>query len=288
MGFLKSFTVKRIILLAACCGALCLHAQELFPYTEPASNMPSHSLSAKLSSMFEKENGSQKIAQRYSPEVMLGLSKKWMVHAGFTLSDMMQEGFGGESVRLYAKYRFLSNDAVHRHFRMAAFLLASYSRNPLRYNEINLYGDQSGVQGGVIATQLLHKLALSGTVSLAEILHGERWKKRPQNTVAWQAIHYSFSAGFLLFPLNYTNYNQTNVNLYVEVLGSHNLAWPFEKDFVDAAPSVQAIFNSTGKLNIGYRFQLAGAVSRFANAGFMISYEHLFLNALRKKRSLTN
>lgn len=274
--------MKYLVLLAACCGTMCLRAQELFPYTEPASNMPAHSLSAKLSSMFERENRSQRIVQRYSPEVMLGLSKKWMLHAGFTLSDMMQKKLRSESVRLYAKYRFLSKDAVHQHFRMAAFGLASYSRNPLHHNELNLYGDQAGVQAGVIATQLLNKVAFSGTVSFTEILAKERWVKGLADAYAWHAVNYTFSAGYLLFPLNYTSYKQTNVNLYAELLSSRNTAWAFEKGFVDLAPAVQVIFSSTAKLNVGYRFQLAGDVSRLSNQNFMISYEHIFLNALKK------
>jgi hypothetical protein len=119
--------------------------------------------------------------QRYTPEAMFGLSKKWMVHGGATFSDMYSNGLRGESVRLYTKYRFLSNDDVHQHFRMAAFALASYSRNKPRYNELNLGGDQSGIQAGVIATQLIHKLAVSGTASLTEVLHKERWQKETQD-----------------------------------------------------------------------------------------------------------
>ncbi len=85
---------------------------------------------------------------------MFGLNKNWMVHAAVSVSDMHEEKFIFESLRLYAKYRFLSIDDVHKHFRMAAFGAASYSRNHLDHNEINLMGDQSGVQAGLIATQL--------------------------------------------------------------------------------------------------------------------------------------
>jgi hypothetical protein len=40
------------------------------------------------------------------------------------------------------------------------------------YDELSLEGDQSGVQAGLIATQLLHKLAISATVSGTQILPG--------------------------------------------------------------------------------------------------------------------
>lgn len=275
---------KYLLLLAACCGSLFLRAQELYPYTEPASNMPSRSLSAKLGAMAMRDGHYNKQAQRYAPELMLGLNRKWMVHVAATASNTHGKAFSGESVRLYTKYRFLSNDDVHRHFRMAAFALGSYSRNAPEYNELNLMGDQSGIQAGLIATQLIHKLALSGTASLTEVLHKKRWQKATEDSYAWQAVNYSLSAGYLLFPFSYTDYKQTNVNLYAEVLGSRNLAWASEKYFVDLAPSVQFIFNSAGKLNIGYRFQLAGDIDRMARQSFMVSYEHLFLNALRRKK----
>jgi hypothetical protein len=277
--------VKKIWFVAACFSTQLLQAQELYPYTEPASNMPAHSLAAKMGAMWEKDRNTGRFMQRYSPELMLGLNKKWMVHAVATIADMHTSNFRGESVRLYVKYRFLSNDAVHQHFRMAAFTQASYSRRLSAFNEVNLAGDQSGVQAGVIATQLYNKLAISATASVAEVLHKTRWQKDGPDGYAWQAVQYSLSAGYLLLPFQYRSYDQTNVNLYTELLGSRNLGVPSETYFVDLAPSVQFIFRSTAKLNLGYRFQLAGNINRLANRSVMLSYEHIFLNALRKKKS---
>ena len=270
---------------------LCVHgyplfAQELYPYTEPASNMPSRSVSVKYSVMTEKGvHTGNKILQRHSPEVMLGLNKNWMVHGAVSFSNMHQPGFTFESARMYAKYRFLSMDGVHKHFRMAAFSAGSYSRNHLDHNELNIMGDQSGVQAGLIATQLLNRTAISATGSYMEILDGDRWNKIYPQVHAFRAFHYSLSAGYLLFPIEYRDYDQTNVNLYAELLGSRNLDYPAEKYFIDMAPSIQFIFKSVGKLNIGYRFQLAGDIYRLSERSFMISYEHIFLNALRRKRS---
>ena len=274
---------KYLLFLAACCGGFLVHAQELYPYTEPASNVPARSLSVKLGAMYMRDEHYDEPAQRYASELTMGLSKSWMLRAGATFSDMHGKPFGGESVRLYTKYRFLSKDDVHKHFRMAAFALGSYTRNRPEFNELNLMGDQSGVQAGLIATQLIHKLAISGTVSLTEVLAKERRQKFVQDLHPWAAVNYSLSAGYLLFPFSYTSYRQTNINLYAELLGSRNLAWPSEKQYIDLAPSVQFIFNSAGKLNIGYRFQLAGDILRMSERSFMISYEHLFLNAFRRK-----
>ena len=259
-------------------------AQELYPFTEPASNMPSKSLSLKMGAMFGKGPHSNRILQRYTPEVMLGLNKKWMLHGSLGFSDMHESNFYFESARVYAKYRFLSNDEVHKHFRMAAFAAATYSRNHLDHNEINLMGDQSGVQAGIIATQLWNKFALSGSASLSEVIDEKRRDKILTQQYAFEAINYSLSAGYLVFPKNYTDYKQTNFNIYAELLGGKNLDWKYEKYFLDLAPSVQFIFNSSSKLNIGYRFQLKSDIYRLMKNSFMLSYEYIFLNSLRKKK----
>ena len=275
---MKFFLATITVLISFICSA-----QELYPYSEPASNMPAKSISTKLTAMYGKVNHTGRLSQRYMPELMFGFDKKWMVHASATFSDMMQPRFYFESVRGYAKYRFLSNDELHKHFRMAAFVAASYSRNSLNHNELNLMGDHTGVQLGVIATKLKNKFAVSATASLIEVLDTLRWSKYYDQQYAYQSLNYSLSAGYLLFPREYKDYNQLNVNLYVEALGGYNLDWEYEKGYIDLAPSIQFIFKSTGKLNIGYRFQLESDVNRMMDNSFMISYEHIFLNALKRK-----
>jgi len=220
------------------------------------------------------------------PEIMFGLNKNWMIHAGTNFSNMHQEELIWEGARLYAKYRFLSNDEVHKHFRMAVFAAGAYSRNHLDHNEINLMmGEQSGVQAGLIATQLWNKFALSATGSWNEVLNEERWDKSLQDVYAVRSINYSLSAGYLLLPFEYKDYDQTNINLYAELLGSRNINFDPEKFYVDLAPSVQAIFNSTAKLNVGYRFQLASDIYRLTKNSWMVSFEYIFLNALKKKKA---
>jgi hypothetical protein len=152
------------------------------------------------------------------------------------------------------------------------------------HNELNMMGDQSGVQAGLIATQLWNKLAISGTGSIMQVLNNKMKKESKPEEYAFQAFNYSLSAGYLLFPLEYTSYDQTNVNLYAEVLGGRNLDITREKYYVDLAPSIQFIFKSTGKLNLGYRFELSSDIYRLAKRQYMVSYEHIFLNALKKKK----
>lgn len=234
--------------------------------------------------MLEKGVHDNRLLQRHGSDLMFGVNKNLMLHAGLSVSDMHERKMIFESVRVYGKYRFLSIDDVHKHFRMAAFAGASISRNHLDHNEVNLMGDHTGVQAGLIATQLWNKFALSATGSWNEILDEERWQKVYPNNYSFNAFNYSLSAGYLVLPINYTNYDQTNVNVYAELLGAKNGGEHRDSFYVDLAPSLQFIFKSTSKLNLGYRFQLDGNIYRLAENSFMISYEHLFLNALRKPK----
>ncbi|HUC81097.1 MAG TPA: hypothetical protein VMR70_09285 [Flavisolibacter sp.] len=271
-----------LCVLLLCFSAM--QAQELYPYADPASNVPANSITLKNMSMFHGDAHSSRTLHRHLQDVMVGLNKDWMIRGGTSFSNMHQQNFIWEGARLYAKYRFLSNDDLHKHFRMAAFVGGAYSRNHLDHNEINLQmGEQSGVMAGLIATQLWNKFAISATGSWNEVLDAERWDKVHTGVHAVQSFNYSLSAGYLLLPFEYKDYDQTNINLYAELLGSRNINFDREKYYVDLAPSVQAIFNSAAKLNVGYRFQLSSDIYRLTKNSWMVSFEYLFLNALKKK-----
>jgi hypothetical protein len=165
---------------------------------------------------------------------------------------------------------------------MAAFGEVSHSVNKPTYEELSIEGDQSGIRYGLIATQLLHKLALSATVSNIQVLQNERWNKSLSGIAPFQAIDYSLSAGYLVLPKAYTSYKQTNLNLYLELLGQQ--LTDRKGYFMDIAPAAQLIFNSSIKFNMGYRWQIAGNVNRMASNGLFISGEILFLDVLRKQK----
>ena len=274
--------MKKIVLLIIIFISIKVNGQELYVFTEPASNMPAHSISAKLTGHFvTKDKIYKRLTQRYMPELMFGISKKLMLHLSATMGNMHTNDFRFESYALYAKYRFFSKDEIHRHFRMAVFADASHTNAPFHYDEITLMGDKSGVQIGLIATQLWNKLAVSGTVTHTQILD----KSRNDKVIyvpgrIYQGMNYSLSAGYLLFPKEYTNYKQTNLNLYTELLAQQTLDQ--KKHYVDIAPALQFIFNSNAKLNLGYRFQVAGNMSRMSTNSWQVSFERTFLNALKK------
>ena len=259
-------------------GMLYIHdvrAQELYVFTEPASNMPSHSISGKVTGRYSKHPGATNNMQRYTPEIMFGLNKKWMVHFASTFSDMYTRNVRWESARTYVKYRFLSKDDVHKHFRMAAFGEYSYSRNISTFDEIGLEGDNSGFQGGLILTQLINKLAVSSTLSYTQTI-----TNKSTDIVVFipgKSFNYSLSAGYLVLPVKYTSFKQTNFNIYTELLGQRSL--DMKKYVVDIAPAIQLIFNSNAKLNIGYRYQLTGNMYRMAEKSWLISFERTFLGA---------
>ena len=276
--------MKKLFILVLLFTAFRMSGQELYVFSEPASNVPAHSLSVKLTNHFVT---SDKIYGRFSnrlmPQVYLGVSKKFMVAAGGTFANMHTPNFRYESVNLYAKYRFLSKDELHKHFRMAVFAEASSTRAPFHYDEITLMGDKSGVELGVIATQLWHKLALSGTVAHTQVLHESRTNKVlyiPARN--YQSMNYAVSAGYLVLPKEYKDYRQTNLNLYAELLAQQTL--DRSTYFVDLATAMQLIFNSNAKLNLGYRFQLGGNMQRMTSNSWLISFERTFLGALKKKK----
>lgn len=295
--------MKKIFFLLCSCAILyTAQAQELYVFSDPASNVPAKSLTLKYGAkvMREKHLSHTYTTNRQMLESQWGFSKKLMMKTGFTFSDMYSNrAMKFESASLYAKYRFLSKDQVHKHLRAAAFVKGVLSTNPLRYDEITADGDQTALQGGLIVTQLIKKLAVSATLAGTQVMDEERWLKYggPRN-FGYKSINYSLSAGYLVLPRSYSSYKQTNFNLYLELIGSRGdgpqyIAYNRDAPgiyvaqkkyhFVDLAPAAQLIFNSSSKLNLGYRFQLKADAFRMATRSVFISFEHTFLNALRKK-----
>jgi len=278
----QSLNMKRVLYLLLL-TTFTAGAQELYVYTEPASNMPAHSLQAKLAATFmPSQAGEQNFRQRYVADAEAGINKNWMVHLGTSFSDINTNEFRWESVFLYTKYRFFSADELHKHFRMAVFSEAAFSRSPFRSDEVNLAGDKSGLQVGLIATQLWHKLALSGTVSHTQVLHRSRSSKSPSYLPSrvFQVMGYSLSAGYLLLPFEYTDYKQTNLNFYVECLAQQALGQ--RAYYIDLAPALQFIFNSNTKLNFGYRFEVGSDMDRMSRNSWLVSIDRTFLNAFKK------
>jgi hypothetical protein len=68
------------------------------------------------------------------------------------------------------------------------------------------------------------------------------------------------------------------MNIMMEVLGQ--VLAPGGKQYMDLAPSVQFIFNSQTRVDIGYKYELFGNMLRTAPNGFILRVEHLLFNVL--------
>ncbi|RYZ98830.1 MAG: hypothetical protein EOP47_18355 [Sphingobacteriaceae bacterium] len=259
---------KLFVTLAFIALTQTLYAQELYVNTEPASNMATNSIGIRLENQgFFKPM----YKNRTTLEVMYGANKNLMVHGSLYMSNFYRAGQRFEGGSAYAKYRFLSVDSVQRHFRGAVFLKASTINNPVINQEISLEGDNTGLQGGVVFTQLLHKLALSGSASYLRAFDNRGGYVVPAVN-AKNSLGYTLSAGYLLLPKKYENYNQVNLNLYVELLGKTNPG--YAQSYLDVAPAVQFIFNSVFRVDLSYRTPLYNQMERNSMNMYLVRLEY--------------
>lgn len=245
-------------------------AQELFTYSEPASNMPSRSLGIRATQLYQQQVSDNVNWYLLEPELMIGFSSKLMAHLKgfFTSSADMPLGARGGSA--YFKYRFYSADEIHSHFRIAAYGLAATNNLPVMQEAIDLSGMNSGFEAGAIATRLINKLALSSSVS---VIRGTKNSgKQPASLENRDAFAFSVSAGKLMLPKVYNSYEQTNLNLMLEMPGQVSLG--NGKMYLDLAPSIQLIFFSQLRVDAGYRFPVVNKLQRMADRGFLLRLEY--------------
>jgi len=276
MTLLKLIYMKLLLIILAVILSASVNAQELYSATEPASNMAARSIGIRLDNSIMNEINSSRINYHLIPEIMVGVSKKLMIHGNVFFSNR-SEKFRSEGGSLYAKYRFLSNDAVQRHFRMAAFSRISFNNSDIHQEEINMYGHNSGFEAGIVATQLIRKVALSSCISVLKATDNGNNNKFLYGSRESKAVNYTFSIGKLMLPKEYKDYGQTNINLMCEFLSQVNTG--SGNYYIDVAPSVQMIFNSQSRVDIGYRKEINSTLLRTAPNGFFIRLEHNFFNA---------
>jgi hypothetical protein len=264
--------MKAIIITLLLLYTLQAGAQELYPSSEPASNMASKSIGLRLNNKIYPPYN-----YRINPEVMFGITKKWMFHFNLFASNIHQNDLRFEGAGVYLKYRLLSFDDVQSHFRLALYGKASLINNPIQYSEVDLSGDNSGMTTGFIATQLLHKLALSASTGYIRGMDNLHDKIIDGQTK--QMINYSFSAGYLFLPFHYESYDQPNLNLYIEFLGKLN---PDKNEsYMDIAPALQLILNSIIRIDLVYQTPLYGNMNRINTREFLLRFEYNFFNVYK-------
>lgn len=266
--------MKKIISVGLLIIAFHASAQELFVLTEPASNMPAKTLGIRTMHSFMQQTSGSGINYHLMPELMWGINKNWMVHLQGFFSNR-NNTLITEGGSVYAKYRFLSIDEVHSHFRMAAYGRLSKNNADIHQEEIETMGHNSGYELGMIATQLLNKVAISGSLSYERAGDNKPDYKFPV-TQSNSALNYTLSVGKLILPKEYKSYKQVNVNLMLELLGQRLNG--NGKSYLDIAPAAQLIINSQARIDLAYRKQLYSNMQRTATDGFILKLEYTFFN----------
>jgi hypothetical protein len=230
-----------IFLLLHCSQA---PAQELFPLSEPASNIPKGALGIRLFTETYKEVN--QLRNMTGLRLMYGVTPKLSVyltgiasnHHGkkmpveFPFHNTPERGayypYKFNGLHVYGKYRFLSLDGENSHLRAAIYGEGTLVKTTHHETEPDLkMGDNSGLGAGLITTYLKDKFAVSLTAGVilpaAYTGHSpdpiESLPDVPVKVRYGKAIDYSLSFGYLLLPRKYKDYNQTNVNLYLELHG---------------------------------------------------------------------
>ena len=201
-----------------------------------------------------------------------------MVHVQAFISNRQQGGLKTEGGSLYAKYRFLSKDDIQKHFRMAVYGRYSINNADIHQQELETMGHNTGFEIGLIGTQLLHKVAISSSLSYERAFDNKPGYKFP-STESNNATNYTLSVGKLMLPKVYKDYKQINMNFMLELLGQYlnNNG----KSYLDIAPSVQFIINSQARVDIGYRQELYSSMNRTAPNGVVLKLEYTFFNVFK-------
>ena len=144
---------------------------------------------------------------------------------------------------------------------------------------INLNGDNSGYEAGLITTKLVNKIAISAGTSFLYATDNTGGNKFMYADKYRNALAYSLSFGKLMLPKEYTSYKQTNMNLMLELLGQTNFG--NGKTYLDLAPTIQFIILSKMRVDAGYRFAMVKDLERNATSVFLLRLEYNIFNAYK-------
>lgn len=275
--------MKKIYVILLVVFSFQVHSQELFVVTEPASNVPAGSLGFKLGHSLMDEKYKESYNYHILPEITWGINKSIMVRAtGFisnrTTSNRDLKTEGGA---LYAKFRILSVDDLHSHFRMSVFGRYSVNNSDIHQEEIETMGHNSGFEAGIVATKLNKKVAISTNISLEKAINNEPENPFPANQ-SNMAFNYTLSFGKLMYPKHFSNFKQTNINLMLELEGqtlNEN-----QKSFLDVVPSIQFIVNSQARIDLAYKQELYSSMVRSSPNGFYLNLQYTFFNIKRSNK----
>lgn len=263
--FVIAFLISQLVL-----------SQELFVVTDPASNVPTNTLSIRMGNTFMEVANSDKYNYNLNPELTYGLNKNLMLRTTLFTSNR-QGSYAFTGAGFYAKYRFLSSDDLNSHFRMAGFGRYSFNTASINQEAIEIMGMNSGFETGIVATKLIHKVALSSSVSFEKALNNG--SNSFPDKLGDNATNYTFSIGKLMYPKKYTSFKQTNINLMLEFVGqtiNEN-----GHSYLDFVPAIQFIINSRARIDVAYSKQIMSSLNRMAPNGILINFEYNFYNVIK-------
>lgn len=241
---MKSSRIGSVLGLLLC--HFSMQAQELFPNTEPASNIPQKTLGIRLMAEAYSEGGGF-IRNTNALRLMYGLTPRLSVYLTAASSNHHKKTLPSDypyhntpergvfkpyefnGLSMYAKYRFLSRDEEKAHLRMAVYAEGSAVNSAHDEGEPRLMDDTKGFGFGYIGTYLKNKFAVS--LTLGGIFPGkfkgmqvdviEGMPDIPTTVKYPNTLNYSLSMGYLLWPRTYNSYKQTNINIYCELMGKY-------------------------------------------------------------------
>ena len=304
-----------------------IKSQELFPHAEPASNVPKGIIGVRIMGEHfweikqPRNSGMLRIMYGLTPRLTVmatsGISnhhdrllpKNIITHTHngsqiiyYTNPKLYGKKypyiFGG--VNLYAKYRFLSKDGDGKHFRMALYGEYSYLTLAHDESEADLMEDNSGYGGGLIATWLQNKLAVSFT---GGVIIPKKYSEQTDLSGGYGTqivttemrygtnFNYSLSMGYRLMPKKYSNYNETNYNIYVELMGKYfeptviyqagekvNNTSPMlgRGYYLEAHPGIQKIIRSNTRIDLSFGMPLIKRSYTHFYPFYYIGVQHYF------------
>ncbi|MFI5135847.1 MAG: hypothetical protein ACHQD9_08345 [Chitinophagales bacterium] len=306
------------------------NAQELYPNSEPASTMGKNVLG--LRGVWETYNEQGRQRHQLELRTLYGVTKNFTVYLSTSISnhhgeylpnDFTSHSFLGSQlftytsnkvfgreypfrwggIYAYGKYRFLSIDGDHQHFRMAAFANYSTANLPHDIAEPNSDGDTGGFGCGLIATVLKKRFAATATTGF--ILPNDYHEVRNFDTsgtlttdIAYgKAFTYGLSLGYLLYPKVYRDYHQPNYNVYLELLGKYygqasvtQNGMPvsvesftlYSGNYLDATGSFQAIINSNTRLDLSIEVPLINRSWDHFYPLYQVAVQHYFYFGKKK------
>lgn len=299
---------KFYILSLLIISAIRSEAQELFIHAEPASTLPKNLFSVRYG--LETYEDEYIRRQWHALRFMYGITSKLSLTATMSASNHHAERFPDnpwayfqnhhgsgfsknyplrfEGFHFFGKYKLFSLDEKNGHIRIAAFGEASQTLSAHDEAEPNLMGDNAGFGGGIIATKLIKKLAISATAGIIKPIT----YKEPDKNMTFQsgdATYFMISAGYLLYPLQYKSYKDLNINIYLEALYKEYQAgalyiereyenldvFPYlrEGKYLEIRPGLQFIMDSKNRLDLSFAVTAYGNTFIRNNPTVFIGYQ---------------